>query len=195
MWKHILNTDVEEVIALAIERKDEVLGKALETDESVIPRFDVVRPDGSKVAENVEIRLKNPVTQEGMPINRNAMNECLAASGVTEGTDTAYTLEQPGFALADGVLIRFRLHVDSGATPTINVNNTGAKALMVSKYKPMKAGTAAGIWLSAVYSSELGFFVLQGSSDGSVITFGNDIGQVSTYEWFFRGGKNTHYRR
>lgn len=180
---------------MAIQRIDEVLDKAINTDAAVIPRYDVVLPDGTKVAEDAELILKNPVLQPGMPINKQAMDECLAASGVTAGTKTAYTLAQPGFALADGALIRFKLHVDSGATPTINVNNTGAKALMMTKYKPMKAGLAAGTWLTAVYSTTFGFFVLQGSGTGDGLMYGNDIGQISTYEWFFRGGRNTHYRR
>jgi hypothetical protein len=148
---------------MAIQRVDEVLDKALSTDSAVVPRYDVVLPNGTKVAENAELVLKNPVLTEGMPINKQAMDECLAASGVTAGTATAFTLAQPGFVLADGALIRFRLHVDSGATPTINVNGTGAKKLMQNKTKNMKAGIAAGTWLTAIYSSTFGFFVLQGS--------------------------------
>lgn len=180
---------------MAIQRIDEVLDKAISEDAAVIPRYDVVLPDGTKVAENAELVLKNNILQAGMPINKQVMDECLAASGVTQGSGTAYTLAQPGFALADGALIRFKLHVDSGATPTINVNGTGARSLMVSKYKPMKAGIAAGTWITAVYSSTFGFFVLQGSGTGEGLMYGNDIGQISTYELFFRGGKNIHYRR
>lgn len=148
---------------MAIQRVDEVLDKALPTDNTVVPRYDVVLPNGTKVAENAELVLKNPVLVEGMPINKQAMDECLAASGVTAGTAVALALAQPGFVLVDGVLIRFKLHVDSGATPTIDVNGTGAKKLMQSKNKPMKAGTAAGTWLTAIYSSTFDFFVLQGS--------------------------------
>lgn len=166
---------------MAIKRVDEVLDKALSTDSAVVPRYDVVLPNGTKVAENAELVLKNPVLVEGMPINKQAMDECLAASGVTAGTATAFTLAQPGFVLADGALIRFRLHVDSGATPTINVNGTGAKKLMQNKYKPMKT-TFAGTWVTAVYSSTFGFFVLQGSGGGSSEGFGVDPGQTSSFE-------------
>lgn len=166
---------------MAIQRVDEVLDKALSTDSAVVPRYDVVLPNGTKVAENAELVLKNPVLTEGMPINKQAMDECLAASGVTAGTATAFTLAQPGFVLADGALIRFRLHVDSGATPTINVNNTGAKALMYDKYKPMKV-TFAGTWLTAVYSEDFDFFVLQGSSTSSNTRFGNGAHQISSFE-------------
>lgn len=50
--------------------KDEILGKALNTDETVIPRYDIVKPDGTKLAEDAELILKNPVTQEGTPYNK-----------------------------------------------------------------------------------------------------------------------------
>ncbi len=245
---------------MAITRVDEVLGKALPEDPSAIPRWDLERPDGSNLGEDIRLVLKNPVITPGMRQNKNAWDECLAASGVTTGTSSALALAQPGFVLRDGAvvrfkthievtgtprlsvegtaslllvssklegirwtipsgvwvtaicssahnawviqgesgvpasdyvdaqgstsgtataltlsthgrafglydgaIIRFKLHVDSGATPTINVNGTGAKKLMIDKYKPMKAGTAAGTWLTAIYSSTFGFFVLQGS--------------------------------
>lgn len=138
-------------------------------------------------------RADNPLII-GTPINKPLLDEFLAASGVTDGSSTEYTLEQPGFNLIDGALIRFKLHVDSGATPTINVNDTGAKGLMASASKAMKAGTKAGTWLTAIYSSTFDFFVLQGSGSAE-LRFGNGLNQVSTFEWFFRGGQNTHYGR
>lgn len=151
------------MIVLAIERVDEVLDKAIPTDSEIIPRYDLVTPDGQKVAENVQIVLKNPVLQQGTPVNKLAMDEVLAASGVTAGTSTAYTLAQPGFALIDGALIRFKLHVDSGATPTIDVNETGAKRLMQDRDNAISEGIAAGTWVTFVYSSDFDFFVQQGS--------------------------------
>lgn len=178
---------------MAIQRVDEVLDKALSTDSAVVPRYDVVLPNGTKVAENAELVLKNPVLVEGMPINKQAMDECLAASGVTAGTATAFTLAQPGFVLADGALIRFRLHVDSGATPTINVNGTGAKKLMQDKYKPMKT-TFAGTWVTAVYSSTFGFFVLQGSGDQSTTRYGTGKLQITSEELAFYA-YNPYYER
>ena len=50
--------------------KDEVLQKALSTDSQVVPRYDVVLPDGTKVAENAQLVLKNPVLTEGTPLNK-----------------------------------------------------------------------------------------------------------------------------
>lgn len=180
---------------MAIERKDEVLEKVLETDDSVIPRFDIVLPNGAKVAENAEIILKNPVLQPGMPVNKVAMDECLAASGTTTGTNTHYLLEQPSFVFFDGATVRFKLHVDSGATPTLNINGTGAKALMQNKNKPMRAGLSAGLWFTATYSSTFDFFVLQGSGTSSNSRFGNDVGQISSYEMFMVGRGDPTYSR
>lgn len=155
----------------------------------------LVQPeDGSPAFYATITRADNP-TQVGTPMNKQLWDEFLAASGVTTGSATAYTLAQQGFQLVDGALIRFRLHVDSGATPTINVNGTGAKKLMASATKPMKAGIKAGTWVTAVYSTTLGFFVLQGSGSDGGLRFGNEVNQVSTFEWFFRGGQNTHYGR
>ena len=180
---------------MAIKRVDEVLDKALSTDSAVVPRYDVVLPNGTKVAENAELVLKNPVLVEGMPINKQAMDECLAASGITAGTATAFTLAQPGFALADGALIRFKLHVDSGATPTLNINGTGAKKLMQSKTKPFKTGVPAGTWVTFVYSSDFGFFLQQGSDGDSRGTFGKYIGQISSLELTLCGEDNPNYTR
>lgn len=60
--------------------KDEVLQKALEADTSVIPRYDIVRPDGTKVAENVQLVLKNTVLTAGTPLNRqNLLKDATAA--------------------------------------------------------------------------------------------------------------------
>lgn len=179
---------------MAKVRQNEVLGKALASDSSVIPRFKITAPDGTVVTEGATIELLNPVVTPGMAVDKQAMDECLAASGTTSGSATAYTLAQTNFALFDGALIRFKLHVDSGATPTINVNGTGAKRLMQDANKPMKAGIKAGTWLTAVYSTTLGFFVLQGSGSQEG-RYGNKPGQISTYELMMVGHFSPFYRR
>ena len=53
--------------------KDEVLQKALETDTTVIPRYDIILPDGTKIAENVQLVLKNAVLTAGTPLNKQAL--------------------------------------------------------------------------------------------------------------------------
>lgn len=171
---------------MAKTRVDEVLSK-VGSDTEVIPRYDIVDQNGNTVATNVKLVLKNQVITAGMPVDKAAMDECLAASGTTGGSATAFTLVQPNFALFDGALVRIKLHVDSGATPTLNINGTGAKALMQSKTKPFKAGIPAGTWVTFVYSSDFGFFLQQGSGGGSNLRFGNEPGQISSFELVFCG--------
>lgn len=178
---------------MAIPRVDEVLDKALQTDTEVIPRYDIVLPNGNKVAENAEIVLRNPVVTNGMPFNKAVADEMLAASGVTDGTASELTLAQPNFQLVDGALVRLKLHVDSGATPTLDINGTGAKALMQSKTKPFKAGIPAGTWVTFIYSSDFDFFLQQGSGLGSKLTFGNEPGQKSSFEMIFCANGDPSY--
>lgn len=169
---------------MAKTRVDEVLGK-VGRDTEVIPRYDLVDQKGNIIATNIKLVLKNKIITAGMPVNKAAMDECLAASGTTAGSATAFTLVQPNFTLFDGALVRIKLHVDSGATPTLNVNGTGAKKLMRSKTKPLRAGIPAGTWVSFVYSSDFGFFLQQGSSSENNLRFGNEPGQISSFELMF----------
>ena len=135
-------------------------------------------------------------TDEGCPIDKMTLDELLAGSGVTSGTDTALLLSQPGFQLTDGATVRFRLHVRSGALPTLNVSGMGAISIRQQNGKPMKAGVAAGTWLTAIYSEALGNFILQGSGTGDdALRFGNGVGQISTFEWLFVGHMASNYGR
>ena len=140
------------------------------------------------------VRADQP-TQEGTPINKALLDHAVAANGKTRGTGTAYLLDSDGFTLSDGAKINIKLHVASGATPTININNTGAKALMMSAVKPLKSGIAAGTWLTFTYSTTLGFFVLQGSMGGTNQKFGNEPGQISTFELCMVGHWDPFYAR
>ena len=181
---------------MAKVRQDAVLGKAVSSDATAVPRYNLVDAAGRVVAANVQLQLANPVIQEGMNVDKVAMDECLAASGTTAGSATAFTLSQPNFALFDGALVRIKLHVDSGATPTLNINGTGAKKLMQSKTKPFKAGIPAGTWVTFVYSSDFGFFLQQGSGSGSNLKFGNEPGQISSFELMFCGhGDPSSYKK
>lgn len=181
---------------MAKVRQDAVLGKAVSSDATAVPRYNLVDQKGNIIAANVQLQLANPVIQEGMNVDKVAMDECLAASGTTAGSATAFTLAQPNFALFDGALVRIKLHVDSGATPTLNINGTGAKKLMQSKTKPFKAGIPAGTWVTFVYSSDFGFFLQQGSGSGSNLKFGNEPGQISSFELMFCGhGDPSSYKK
>lgn len=65
---------------------------------------------------------------------------------LTGGSSTAYTIStnQSMTPLADGMFVAARLHTTNGATPTLNVDSTGAKAIRVSSGTAIPTGAAAG---------------------------------------------------
>jgi hypothetical protein len=91
----------------------------------------------------------------GTPLNKKLLDFAVAACGVTAGTATAYTLDDEfgGFELVDGAKVNFRLHVESGAGATLNVNGTGAKPIMTKRGKPALFRIPKGIWVTATYSA------------------------------------------
>lgn len=119
-------------------------------------------------------------------------DEILAASGTTSGTSSALTLTQTGFVLADGAAVRFKLGTAMDKGATLNVNGTGAHAIVDALGKPQKA--IAGSYCTVIYSSTTGNFILQGSG-GAVSRFGNDVGQISTFEWMIMGNFSPYYGR
>lgn len=149
---------------MAITRQNEIIEKAAASDASAVPRYNLRTPDGALIGENVALELANAVTQMGTPVNAAALNEMLAASGVTAGAASAYTLAQEGFALFDGAPVRFRLHAASGAGATLNVNGTGAKALKTVLGDAMPSAIPAGMWVDAKYSTVADAYILSGGS-------------------------------
>lgn len=145
-----------------IPHRDEILRPAVSTDATAVPRFDLVRPDGTVAEKNAALKLANPVAREGTPISKAVLDEMLAASGVTAGTATAYTLAQEEYTLFDGAPVRFRLHVASGDGATLNINGTGAKPLRDMMGAAMPGGIPAGTWMTAYYSAAEGAYVLAG---------------------------------
>ena len=107
----------------------------------------------SAVKEAYDLASTAKVTADGI----------ISASGTTTGTSTAYILSAANFTLADGKTIKFKLHIDSGSAPTINVGGTGAKALKTANGDDMPTALA-GAWITAIYSSTLDFFVLASNS-------------------------------
>lgn len=124
-------------------------------------RVKMTRSDGTFEYVTLE-RADNP-TQEGTPLSKALLDYAVAACGVTAGTATALTLDDAfgGFTLTDGAKVNFRLHVASGANPTLNVNGTGAKALVDANGAAI-APTPAGTWITATYSAESDCFGVSG---------------------------------
>lgn len=93
--------------------KDEVLQKALSTDTQVIPRYDVILPDGTKVAENVQLVLKNAVLTEGTPLSKQNL--------LSDDTSRLFNLD-PQTSTPDDALQAIRNSV--GYCPRIQVKFT-----------------------------------------------------------------------
>lgn len=174
---------------MATRHQNEILLPALSTDSVAVPRYNIEGPDGQMIAEKVALRLANTVSQEGTAIDKALLDEFLAASGVTAGTATAYTLAQAGYSLSDGNSVRFRLHTPSGENASLNINATGAKPLQDTMGNPIPAGIPAGAWLSAIYSASKEAYCVLGSSNDDKIgdikeTMRTDLGE----EWLYCNG-------
>lgn len=150
--------------------------------------------DGSLGFYGTITRADEP-TDVGCPIDKITLDELLAASGVTSGSDTTLILEQDGFQLVDGATVRFRLHINTGAMATLNISGTGAKYIKQQNHKYMKGGIPAGTWLTVIYSGVHENFILQGSGGDELIRYGNGAGQISTFELMLFGGFDPNYAR
>lgn len=149
-------------------RSNEILDKALPTDKAVVPRFDIEDAQGSVLAANVTLTLKNPVIQQGMPVDKQAMDECLAASGAVTGTKKALVLAQENFVLFDGAPVSIKLFDKLSGGVTLDINNTGAKRIKTSENEDPDVG-GAGVWVSLIYSAQRDVYILaaNGGSSGS----------------------------
>lgn len=67
---------------------DEVLGKAVIGDSSVIPRFDLKAEDGTVLFSNVELSLVNAVLTNGTPINKANLFDDNTQALYPDGTET-----------------------------------------------------------------------------------------------------------
>lgn len=148
---------------MAKVRSNEILEKALPTDPGAIPRFDIKAPDGSVLASDVTLELKNKVLQSGMPVDKQAIDECLAASGAVYGDKKALVLDQENFVLFDGAPVRIKLFDTLSGACTLNVNETGAKRIKTSSGEDPD-GFIKDMWVDLVYSTDKDQYVIIGGS-------------------------------
>lgn len=148
---------------MAKVRSNEILEKALPTDTGAIPRFDIKAPDGSVLASDVTLELKNKVLQSGMPVDKQAIDECLAASGAVYGDKKALVLDQENFVLFDGAPVRIKLFDTLSGACTLNVNETGAKRIKTSSGEDPD-GFIKDMWVDLVYSTDKDQYVIIGGS-------------------------------
>ena len=75
--------------------------------------------------------------------------------GTTAGTATALTCTITDATLADYTNIQVRLHVDLGASATLNLNGLGAKPIYTSGNVAVGTGALTGSMLNLMYNSSL----------------------------------------
>lgn len=78
---------------------------------------------------------------------------------------------------------------------TLNISGTGAKHIKQQNNKYMKAGIPTGTWLTVIYSEVHENFILQGSGGDELVRYGNEAGQISTFELMLYGGFDPNYSR
>ncbi|MEL4106772.1 hypothetical protein AAFA46_08055 [Oscillospiraceae bacterium WX1] len=150
----------------------------------------LITPEGGGAAYYATVEYADDPVDAGTPINKTVLDEMLAASGMTAGTPPAFTLAQAGFSLFDGAIVRAKLHSTPSGAATLNVNGTGAKAVLTPKGKPMPA-YPAGTWVTVIYNATTQNFILQGDGGSVPGQCGNGINQVSSFMWVACGwGKN-----
>jgi hypothetical protein len=118
-------------------------------------------PEGGGSSYYVTVAYADEPTAEGAVVNKAMLDEFLAGSGVTTGTATALLLAQEGYALTDGAIVRFKAHLAVPGAVTLNVQSTGAKAI-VRMNGSTKMSIVQHAWVTVIYSSGLDAYVLQG---------------------------------
>ena len=128
------------------------------------PNRKKITPENGAAYYAVVERADEP-TEEGTVVNKEMLDEFLAASGTTAGSGTAFTLAQDGFSLFDGALVRVKLNRDMVAGATLNVNSTGAKAIVDAAGNAITTGAKSGYWLDLIYNSGAGRYVIVGGDN------------------------------
>lgn len=105
--------------------KDEVLQKVLDSDGNIIPRFDIVHPDGTVLAENVQLVLKNTILTPGTPLNKQNLlsddtSRALGLDPATSTPDTAFMSIRSSIGFCPRVRISYRV----GGTISVRNENT-----------------------------------------------------------------------
>lgn len=131
--------------------------------------------------------------EAGTPINKELLDEFLAASGVTTGTEAALELAQDGYQLGDGYAVRFKLNTDISDSygTTLNINGTGAKPLKASGGYPFGTITA-GTWVNAIYDAVEDAYIMSGSAE--IVNY--PIGEIDKADYlpFFDASENKSAR-
>lgn len=141
------------------------------------PNRKKITPEGGASYYATVENADNPVA-EGAIVNKAMLDEFLAASGTTAGSGASFTLAQDGFSLFDGALVRVKLNRDMVAGATLNVNGTGAKAIVDAAGNAVSAGAVSGSWMDLIYNGSR--WVLLGGEPGGRAQASYPVAQAVT---------------
>lgn len=124
-----------------------------------------------------------------------------SGSLVTGGSSTAYTLTtNEGLTLADGVRVTCRMHASCGASPTLNVDSTGAVAIQMAQGTAVPRGRLiiGAVYTFVYYSSSAAWIVhaAAGAVDkyiGEVFDFGGSTAPAGSLLCYGQAISRTTY--
>lgn len=121
--------------------KDEILEKALPTDQSPIPRYQILDVDGSVLHDNVEVRLVNDVQQTGTPYSTDAVLQDAVANSM--GLSNTATPNDAFKKLASSRVVTLN-YSNSGTQHFLTglLGLTGIISCVFTPTAPYKAGDA-----------------------------------------------------
>lgn len=100
---------------------------------------------------------------------------------VSTGTASALTVSVPDdFTLIDGTRVQVQANVLLMSPLTLKLGALNKYPIITARNQT-RILAVAGAWLTVAYSASLQAFVLQGDAGGA-LRFGNDPGQISTFE-------------
>ncbi len=143
--------------------KDEVLQKALAADTSIIPRYDIITPDGAIVAGDVQLVLKNVVLTEGTPLNKQTL--------LKDTTAIAYGLSAEG-ALPDDVLLAIRN--STGYCPKLKILSAPGSTVYIQRVAESENTIYYAVPTSGVLSVDIdayGIYKIWGNIGGTYIGY------------------------
>lgn len=124
--------------------KDEVLQKALATDSAIIPRYDIILPNGTKVAENVQLILKNDVLTPGTLLNKHTL--------LKDATAAMYGMSADD-ALPDDVLVAIRN--SAGYCPKLKVFSVPGATIFIQRVPEDMTASTYTVPTSGVLSIDI----------------------------------------
>ena len=135
--------------------QNEILKPVFDTDEVAVPRYDIVSPDGTVLEQNVELRLKNEVIQEGTQIDKDSF--------LSDSTAEALELEQDNPTVNDALYALSQ----KGSPAEVHVMADVGTTVTMSRSGKTLTATVGSDGNAVLYPTELGEWTIVYIFDGS----------------------------